>query len=85
MEHPIAINDKISSGRIIKIAPFKKEVRVTRTHKHNSCFEIIFLSKGMSTEKGLEVFGDIKVGDTLVVRATDERKPGATAYWKVGN
>lgn len=46
MKHPIAINDKISSGRIIKIAPFKKEVRVTKPHKHNSYFEIIFLSKG---------------------------------------
>lgn len=46
MKHPIAINDKISSGRIIKIAPFKKEVRVTRPHKHHSYFEIIFLSKG---------------------------------------
>lgn len=46
MKHPIAINDKISSGRIIKIAPFKKEVRVTKPHKHHSYFEIIFLSKG---------------------------------------
>ncbi len=46
--------------------------------------EWVDVRQGMSTEKGLEVFGDIKVGDTLVVRATDERKPGATAYWKVG-
>jgi len=46
MTHPIAINDKIGSGRIIKIAPFKKEVRVTKPRKHDSYFEIIFLSKG---------------------------------------
>ncbi|MFC3559477.1 AraC family transcriptional regulator [Pedobacter jamesrossensis] len=43
---PIAIKDKISSGRIIKIAPFKKGVRVTSPHKHHNYFEIVFLSKG---------------------------------------
>lgn len=51
----------------------------------NGKAEWIDVRQGMSTEKGLEVFGDIKVGDTIVVRATDERKPGATAYWKVGS
>ncbi|OQP42789.1 hypothetical protein A4H97_11545 [Niastella yeongjuensis] len=40
---------------------------------------------GMSTDKGQEVFGDLNNGDTLVVRATDERKPGSTAWWKVGH
>lgn len=51
----------------------------------NGKAEWVDVRQGMSTEKGLEVFGDLKVGDTLVVRATDERKPGATAYWKMGN
>jgi hypothetical protein len=37
----------------------------------------------MSTEKGMEVFGNLSNGDTLLVRATDERKPGSTAYCKV--
>ncbi|RDC57829.1 helix-turn-helix domain-containing protein [Pedobacter chinensis] len=46
MNHSIAVKDKLSSNRIIKIAPFKKEVRVTTPHKHNSYFEIIYLSKG---------------------------------------
>jgi RND family efflux transporter MFP subunit len=39
--------------------------------------------QGMSTDKGVEVFGDINNNDTLVVRATDERKPGSTAFWKL--
>jgi membrane fusion protein (multidrug efflux system) len=41
--------------------------------------------QGMSTDKGLEVFGDLNNGDTLIVRATDERKSGSTAWWKVGH
>jgi hypothetical protein len=39
--------------------------------------------QGMSTDKGVEVFGDLNNNDTLVVRATDERKPGSVAFWKV--
>jgi membrane fusion protein (multidrug efflux system) len=39
--------------------------------------------QGMSTDKGIEVFGDLRNNDTLVVRATDERKPGSTAYWRL--
>jgi membrane fusion protein, multidrug efflux system len=40
--------------------------------------------QGLSTDKGIEVFGDLNNNDTLVTRATDERKPGSTAFWKVG-
>lgn len=40
--------------------------------------------QGMTTDKGVEVFGDIRAGDTIVLKATDERKPGTSAYWKVG-
>ena len=39
--------------------------------------------QGMSTDKSIEVFGDLNNNDTLVIRATDERKPGSTAFWKV--
>ncbi|WP_207515401.1 efflux RND transporter periplasmic adaptor subunit [Longitalea luteola] len=39
--------------------------------------------QGMSTDKGVEVFGDLKNNDTIVIRATDERKPGTEAYWKL--
>jgi RND family efflux transporter MFP subunit len=41
--------------------------------------------QGMSTDKGVEVFGDLNNNDTLVVRGTDERKPGSTAFWKVNH
>jgi membrane fusion protein, multidrug efflux system len=40
--------------------------------------------QGLSTDKGMEVFGDLSNNDTLVTRGTDERKPGSMAYWKVG-
>lgn len=45
----------------------------------------IDVRQGMSTDKGIEVFGDLNNGDTLIIRATDERKPGSTAWWKVGH
>jgi hypothetical protein len=37
----------------------------------------------MTTDAGVEVFGNLNTGDTLVTKATDERKPGTTAYWKL--
>lgn len=46
MNQTIRVKDKISLQRIIKVAPFKKDVRVTKPHKHNSYFEIIYLSGG---------------------------------------
>jgi membrane fusion protein, multidrug efflux system len=39
--------------------------------------------QGMSTDKGIEVFGELSNADTILVRGTDERKPGSSAYWKV--
>jgi membrane fusion protein (multidrug efflux system) len=41
--------------------------------------------QGMTTDNGIEVFGDLHTGDTLLSKATDERKPGTRAYWKLGN
>lgn len=46
MDHSIAVKDKIGVDKTLKVAPFKKEVRTTTPHKHNSYFEIIFLTKG---------------------------------------
>ncbi|MGJ7032319.1 helix-turn-helix domain-containing protein [Niabella hirudinis] len=46
MTSNINVKDKVQPDKSIKAAPFKKEVRVTRPHKHNSYFEIIFLTKG---------------------------------------
>jgi AraC-like DNA-binding protein len=42
----IDIKDKIQPDKSIKVAPFRKEVRVTRPHKHNSYFEMICLTQG---------------------------------------
>ena len=50
----------------------------------NGLAEWIDVRQGMSTEKGIEIFGSLQEGDTLVQRATDERKAGSTGYWKVG-
>jgi RND family efflux transporter MFP subunit len=52
-------------------------IRVT-----NGKAEYVDVRQGMTTDAGIEVFGDLKTGDTLVAKATDERKPGSTAYWK---
>jgi membrane fusion protein (multidrug efflux system) len=49
----------------------------------NGLAEWIDVRPGMSTDKGIEVFGNLGNGDTLVSRATDERKAGTLAYWKL--
>ncbi|TDB62346.1 AraC family transcriptional regulator [Arundinibacter roseus] len=41
----LPVKDKILE-KTIKIAPFKKQVRKTIPHKHNSYFEVIYLSAG---------------------------------------
>jgi AraC family transcriptional regulator, transcriptional activator of pobA len=46
MSASLQIKDKSEMGKLIKIAPFRKEIRKTEPHKHNSYFEIIYLSKG---------------------------------------
>lgn len=48
----------------------------------NNKAEWIDVRQGMSTDKGIEIFGALNNGDTLVSRASDERKPGTSAYWK---
>ena len=49
----------------------------------NGKAEWVDVRQGMSTEQGIEVFGNLTNGDTLAVRATDERKPGSAGYWKI--
>lgn len=39
--------------------------------------------QGINTDSGVEVFGKLKSGDTLLVKSTDERKPGSKGYWKI--
>lgn len=49
MPSKLNIKDKSETGKLIKIAPFRKEIKKTEPHKHNSYFEIIYLSKGSGT------------------------------------
>lgn len=50
---------------------------------HNGAAQWVDIRQGMTTDAGIEVFGNLNTGDTLVSKATDERKPGMRAYWKV--
>jgi AraC family transcriptional regulator, transcriptional activator of pobA len=60
MSMPIIIKNKIQENRMLKVSPFRKGVRVTAPHKHNSYFEIIYLSSGSGfhyiDSQGFEVF-----------------------------
>ena len=46
MASQLTVKDKIETEKLIKVSSFKKDVRNTIPHKHNSYFEIIYLSKG---------------------------------------
>ncbi|HLG41082.1 MAG TPA: helix-turn-helix transcriptional regulator [Chitinophagaceae bacterium] len=46
MSLQLPIKDKTETGKSIRVAPFRKDIRKTTAHKHNSYFEIIYLSKG---------------------------------------
>ena len=42
----LSIKDKSENTRFLKAAPFRKNTRKTEPHKHNSYFEVIYLSAG---------------------------------------
>lgn len=46
MDSSIRIKNEINEDKVLKVSSFRKDVRVTKPHKHNSYFEIIYLSKG---------------------------------------
>lgn len=46
MTYQIEVKDKIKNQKGIKVAPFKKTVRKTAPHKHNSYIELVYLSAG---------------------------------------
>lgn len=46
LEKTIPVKNKIAPERHLKIEPFRKEIRITRPHKHKQYFEIVFLSQG---------------------------------------
>ncbi|RFC55530.1 helix-turn-helix domain-containing protein [Brumimicrobium aurantiacum] len=46
MDSKLSIKDKTKASEGIKVAPFRQHIRKTLPHKHNSYFEIIYLTKG---------------------------------------
>jgi AraC family transcriptional activator of pobA len=46
MDSSIRIKNEINEDKVLKVSSFRKDVRVTKPHKHKSYFEIIYLSKG---------------------------------------
>src|SRR5579871_5554978 len=49
----------------------------------NNKAEWVDVRQGISLDDGIEIFGNLSVNDTLIARATDERKPGSEASWKL--
>ncbi len=47
--------------------------------------EWVDVRQGMTVDAGTEIFGNIAVGDTLVKKATDERKPGSAGIWTIAH
>ncbi len=45
--------------------------------------EWVDVRQGMTNDSGVEIFGNVRAGDTILTKATDERKPGTSAYWKI--
>jgi membrane fusion protein (multidrug efflux system) len=43
--------------------------------------EWVDVRQGMTVDAGIEIFGNISAGDTLLRKATDERKPGSAGFW----
>lgn len=46
MPRQLPVKNKIETDTLIKVTSFKKDIRKTTPHKHNSYFEIIYLSQG---------------------------------------
>lgn len=46
MAKQLEIKTKINHTSLIKVAPFRKNIRVTQPHAHNSYLEVVFLTKG---------------------------------------
>jgi RND family efflux transporter MFP subunit len=49
----------------------------------NNKAEWVDARQGITLDDGVEIFGNLSVYDTLIARATDERKPGSLAFWKL--
>lgn len=68
MKTELKIKDKINQTEGIKIAEFRKDIRKTSPHKHNSYFEIIYLTQGSGTHTIDTVVYDIKPPIAFAIR-----------------
>jgi membrane fusion protein (multidrug efflux system) len=68
----------IPSSAIVTTQEKKFVIRVK-----NSKVEWIDIRQGITMDAGVEIFASLNNNDTLVLRGSDERKPGSMAYWKM--
>jgi hypothetical protein len=45
--------------------------------------EWVDVSEGIDTGNGIEIFGNLNIGDTLLARGSEELKPGTTINIKI--
>src|SRR5579862_4656527 len=48
----------------------------------NNKAEWVDIRQGITMDDGVEIFANLNEKDTLLLRATDERKPGSQGFWK---
>ena len=68
MKTELEIKDKTSRTEGLKIATFKQHIRKTSPHKHNSYFEIIYLTKGLGSHTIDTIEYDIKTPIIFTIR-----------------
>lgn len=49
MQAALIVKDNSDAERLVKISPYRKEVRKTAPHRHKNYFEIIYFSEGAGT------------------------------------
>ncbi|MEI3801475.1 RND family efflux transporter, MFP subunit [Chitinophaga ginsengisegetis] len=61
------------------VATTQERKFVIRVHQGQA--EWVDVRQGITVDAGIEIFGNLSAGDTLLKKATDERKPGSTGTW----
>lgn len=77
MNESVEVKSKIAAHRDVKVTHFKTEIRKTQPHKHNSYFEMIYLSKG----RGVHVIDNVSYDITPPVMYFVRREQ--VHYWEM--
>lgn len=77
MNESVEVKSKIAAHKDVKVAYFKTEIRKTQPHKHNSYFEMIYLSKG----RGFHVIDNVSYDITPPVMYFVRREQ--VHYWEM--